>query len=99
MLPGKYSVMPLVQDLDDPSSSRYSLRLYFNCEPEKIKLHSEEPSVRVLEYINERARGGRNPLFTADEGSHVSMARNAFARKVMTPYTLDGIVNTKANAK
>lgn len=99
VLPGKYSVIPLVENITNPSSSRYSLRLYFNCEPDKIKLHSEEPAIRVLEYIPERARSGRNPLFMADEGSHVSLARNAFARKVMTPYTLDGIVNTIANAK
>ena len=30
----------------------------------------------------------------AGEGSHVSMARNPFARKVMVPYSLDGLVNT-----
>lgn len=51
VMPGKYSVMPLVQNFNDPSRSRYSLRLYFNCEPDKIKLHSNEPSIRVLEYI------------------------------------------------
>ena len=41
VLPGKYSVIPIVQNFNDPSKSRYSLRLYFNCEPDKINLHSE----------------------------------------------------------
>ena len=48
VLPGKYSVMPLVQNLNDPLTSRYSLRLYFNCEPDKIGFHSDEPKVTVL---------------------------------------------------
>ena len=30
VLPGKYSVIPLVQNLSDPGQSRYTLRLYFN---------------------------------------------------------------------
>lgn len=51
---GKYSVIPLVKDFNDPGSSRYSLRLYFNCEPDKINLHSDEPAIRVLQYISAR---------------------------------------------
>ena len=95
VLPGKYSVIPLVHNFADPSASRYSLRLYFNCEPDKIKFHSEEPCIRVLEYLQQNAMGssGRNPAFSAGEGSHAGVARNAFARKVMVPYSLDAVIN------
>ena len=51
VLPGKYSVMPLTLNFNNPETSRYSLRLYFNCEPDKIKFHSDEPLIRVMEYI------------------------------------------------
>ena len=36
---------------------------------------------------------GRNPAFSAGEGSNAGLARNAFARKVMVPYSLDPIIN------
>lgn len=52
VMPGKYAVIPLVGNQRDTSSGRYSLRLYFNCENDKIKLHSREPVIRVLEYMN-----------------------------------------------
>ena len=51
VLPGKYSVIPLVQNFGDPAASRFSLRLYFNCEPDKIGFHSDEKPIRVLEYL------------------------------------------------
>ena len=91
--PGKYAVIPLVLNCPNPEASRYSLRLYFDCQQDAIKLHSNEPVRTVLQYMADRGPA-RNPNFAADEGSHISVARDAFARKVMTPYSLDGIINS-----
>ena len=99
VMPGKYAVIPLVGNQRDSASGRYSLRLYFNCENDKIKLHSREPCIRVLEYIGQRSGVGRNPDFMASDGSHVSIARNAFARQVMTYGALHDIINTKKPPK
>ena len=86
--------MPLVQNLADPSQSRYSLRLYFNATPDKIKLHSKEPKVCVLNYIDEAGRVERNPFFAAGKNSPMRVNKSVFAAKVMSPYTIDGLINT-----
>ena len=99
VMPGKFAVIPLVGNQRDSANGRYSLRLYFNCENDKIKLHSREPCIRVLEFIGHRSAGGRNPDFMASDGSHVSVARNAFARQVMTYGALHDIINTKKAPK
>ena len=52
VMPGKYAVIPLVGNQRDSAAGRYSIRLYFNCENDKIKLHSREQPIRVLEYIS-----------------------------------------------
>ena len=49
--PGKYAVIPLLSGLKD-ETSRYSLRLYFNCEPHKIQFYSQEPKIPVLPFID-----------------------------------------------
>ena len=76
--------------------AHYSLTVYFQCEPNKIKLHSTEPHAKVLDYAPER-KAGRNPLFMAGDRSPVNPATNPFAKKVMAPYTLDSLLNGKAN--
>lgn len=95
VLPGKYAIIPLLMDQKN-AETHYSLTVYFQCEPNKIKLHSGEPHAKVLEYAPER-KAGRNPLFMAGDRSPVNPATNQFAKKVMAPYTLDSLLNGKAN--
>ena len=92
---GKYSVIPLVMNQRNPLE-RYSLRMYFNTEPDKVKFHSNEPAIRILDFIQGRGNV-RNPLFQADEKSMVQVATNLVAKKIMVPYTLDTFLNEKAN--
>lgn len=91
--PGKYAVIPLVSQLKDPSS-RYQLRLHFHCAPEKVKLHSEQPSKRIHEYSPPGDNPDRNMLFRADNGRPLA----AFDMKAMVPYSLDALLNARANA-
>ena len=96
VMPGKYAVIPILSGIKD-QTSRYTLRLYFGSEKGKIQFHSKEPKIEVLQYID-RTTGSkcRNPLFMAEKSSKFSATNpnNPFARKVMVPYSLDGIINT-----
>jgi len=69
VMPGKYAVIPVMTGIKDVTS-RYTLKLYFHCEPNKIKFHSEEMNRPILDFIA-RARNGppRNKDFMALPGS------------------------------
>ena len=91
--PGKYAVIPLLIGLQD-QTSRYSIRLYFNCEPHKIQFYSQEPKIPVLDFIDRaQVKRARNPRFTSNSSSK-SIASNPLTKKVMAPFTLDATFNT-----
>ena len=69
VMPGKYAIIPIMSGIKD-ETSRYSLKLFFNCDPNKIHFHSEEPIFKNIEYIDRATnRKNRNPLFMAKKGS------------------------------
>ena len=57
-------------------------------------MHSSEPKVCILNYIDEAGRVERNPFFSAGKNSPVRVNKSIFAAKVMSPYSLDELINT-----
>lgn len=95
---GIYSVIPLLGKIPD-ATSRYCLRLYFNCEEDQISLHNDQQHVTIQRYAARsmdqtmKSFGGWTGLYTADDGATKSIGTNPFAKIVMTPYQLNSIVN------
>ena len=82
---GKYAVVPVV---DRSMSGYYKLKMYFNTEEANIKFHSELIRKTILSYGKQRSS-----LYTSTAQS------NPLTKQIMTPYTLDSILNSKGSGE
>lgn len=77
---GKFSVLATTKD--EALSGFYKMRFYFACPESQIEFHSEIQRKTIMHYGVERLS-----LYKSN------LKNNANARRIMTPYALDGFFN------